>query len=134
MINSVIHHLGIGLHNPKAAEPLFDAVLVDYLGMAKEEVQEAVAGWKGRGTRIYLYPVKQGTPPGGLQHLAFTARNRREVEGFPAWARAHNMEILGPPRDYPEYGWDYFAVFFRGPEDMRLELVYLSEEDRALPL
>ncbi len=104
MINSVIHHLGIGLHNPKAAEPLFDAVLVAYLGMEKEEVQEAVAGWKGRGTRIYLYPVKQGTPPGGLQHLAFTARNRRKVEGFPAWARAHNMEILGPPRDYPEYG------------------------------
>lgn len=134
MINSVIHHLGIGLHNPKAAEPLFDAVLVAYLGMEKEEVQEAVAGWKGRGTRIYLYPVKQGTPPGGLQHLAFTARNRRKVEGFPAWARAHNMEILGPPRDYPEYGGDYFAVFFRGPEDMRLELVYLSEEDRALPL
>ena len=134
MINSVIHHLGIGLHNPKAAEPLFDAVLVAYLGMEKEEVQEAVAGWKGRGTRIYLYPVKQGTPPGGLQHLAFTARNRRKVEGFPAWARAHNMEILGPLRDYSEYGGDYFAVFFRGPEDMRLELVYLSEEDRALPL
>ncbi len=134
MINSVIHHLGIGLHNPKAAEPLFDAVLVDYLGMAKEEVQEAVAGWKGRGTRIYLYPVKQGTPPGGLQHLAFTARNRREVEDFPAWARAHKLEILGPPRDYPEYGGDYFAVFFRGPQDMRLELVYLSEEDCAPPL
>ena len=134
MINSVIHHLGIGLQHPKAAEPLFDAVLVDYLGMEKEEVQEAVAGWKGRGTRIYLYPVKQGTPPGGLQHLAFTARNRREVEDFPSWARARTLEILSPPRDYPEYGGDYFAVFFRGPEDMRLELVYLSEADHATPL
>lgn len=134
MINSVIHHLGIGFHNPKAAEPLFDAVLVDYLGMEKEEVQEAVAGWKGRGTRIYLYPVKQGAPPGGLQHLAFTARNRREVEDFPAWAQARNIEIFAPPRDYPEYEGDYFAVFFRGPEDLRLELVHLSEEDRAPPL
>jgi hypothetical protein len=56
MINSLIHHLGIGLRDPQAAESFFDALLVEYLGMEKEEVWESVAGYKGRGTRIYLYP------------------------------------------------------------------------------
>lgn len=134
MINSVIHHLGIGLRYPKDAEPFFDTLLVDFLGMTKEEVWESVAGWKGRGTRIYLYPAKDGSPPGAIQHLAFTARNRREVEDFPGWAQSHGFEIMDSPCEYPKYGRDYFAVFFRGPENLKLELVYLPESDHAEPL
>ena len=134
MINSVIHHLGIGLRHPKAAEPFFDNLLVDFLSMTKEEVWESIAGWKGRGTRIYLYPVKNGSPPGAIQHLAFTARNRREVEDFPGWSLSRGFEIIDSPCEYPKYGRDYFAVFFRGPENLKLELVYLPESDHAEPL
>jgi glyoxylase I family protein len=134
VINSVVHHFGIGLRYPKQAEPFFDTLLVDYLGMAKEKVWESVAGWKGRGTRIYLYPVREGSPPGALQHLAFTARNRREVEDFPKWAQSRGFDIIDSPREYPRYGRDYYAVFFRGPENLKLELVYLSEPDHAEPL
>ena len=43
MINSLIHHLGIGLQDPQAAEPFYDALLVEYLGMVKENVWESVA-------------------------------------------------------------------------------------------
>lgn len=57
MINSLIHHLGIGLQSPENAEKFFDTLLVNYLGMIKEETTEAVAGWKGRGLRIYLYSI-----------------------------------------------------------------------------
>lgn len=131
MINSVIHHLGIGLGNPKAAESFFEVLLVEYLGLVKEEVQEAVAGWKGRGTRIYLYPVPAGTLPGALQHLAFTARSRREVDDFPTWAAVNAVEIIEPPRAYPKYGGDYYAVFFRGPEGLKLELVHLTETNAS---
>jgi hypothetical protein len=35
MINSLIHHLGIGLNDPQTAESFFDAFLVEYLGMKK---------------------------------------------------------------------------------------------------
>jgi hypothetical protein len=30
---------------------------------------------------------------------------------------------------YEKYGSDYYAVFFSGPEDLRLELVHLPEAD-----
>lgn len=129
MIDSVLHHLGIGLCAPESAAAFFDALLVDFLGLEKEITQEAVAGWKGRGTRVYLYPIGGGTGPGSLQHLAFTARSRAEVEAFVPWARARGIRIVSGPRAYPEYGGDYHAVFFEGPEGLRLELVHLTEAD-----
>ena len=52
MINSVIHHIGIGLRDPQEAKSFFDALLVEYFGMTKEEVWESTAGYKGRGIRI----------------------------------------------------------------------------------
>ncbi len=134
MINSVLHHLGIGIARPAAAEKFFDALLVEFLGMTKEKCSEAAAGWKGRGSRLYLYPLESGTPPGALQHLAFTARSRSEVDRFARWARERSIEIIEGPVECPQYGGDYYAVFFRGPEGIKLELVHLTEADRANPL
>lgn len=131
MINSVIHHLGIGVADAPGAERFFDALLGEFLGMAKEVCQEAAAGWKGRGSRVYLYPLEGGKAPGALQHLAFTARSRVEVDRFAAWARERAIEILDGPVECPEYGGDYYAVFFRGPEGLKLELVHLTEADHA---
>jgi catechol 2,3-dioxygenase-like lactoylglutathione lyase family enzyme len=134
MINSVIHHLGIGLRDPAAAEAFFDRLLVEFLGLEKQTTTEAVAGWKGRGTRIYLYPVSSGTPPGSLQHLAFAARSRTEVDRFAQWALERNIAVTSGPQPYPQYRGDYYAVFFTGPESLRLELVHLTEADGATPL
>jgi glyoxylase I family protein len=134
VINSVIHHLGIGFARPKFAEAFFDALLVEFLGMAKEECSEAAAGWKGRGSRLYLYPIASGSPPGALQHIALTARTRAEVDRFACWARERFIEVIEGPMEYPEYGGDYYAIFFRGPEGIKLELVHLTEADHAEPL
>ena len=129
MINSIIHHLGIGLCDPKSAVPFFDQLFVEFLGLQKEVTQEAVAGWKGRGTRFYVYPIVSGERPGTLQHLAFAARSCAEVDQFVGWARARDVAITAGPRAYPEYGGDYYAVFFAGPESLRLELVHLTDGD-----
>lgn len=134
MINSIVHHLGIGLLDPSAAEPFFDALFVEFLRLEKLITGEAVAGWKGRGTRFYLYPLGSGAAPGSLQHLAFTARSREEVDAFPAWAALHGVRVTDGPRPYPRYERDYYAVFFDGPEGSRFELVHLSEADAADPL
>ena len=41
------------------------------------------------------------------------------------------MVVTAAPRHYPAYGPGYYAVFFAGPEGLRLELVHLPEEDGA---
>jgi glyoxylase I family protein len=59
-------------------------------------------------------------------------RSRRETE-----LRSINLligltrevPITAAPKAYPEYGGDYYAVFFAGPESLRLELVHLTEQD-----
>lgn len=134
MINSVLHHLGIGMVEPQKAEAFFDSLLVGFLNLQKEITQEAIAGWKGRGTRFYLYPVRAGSAPSSLQHIAFAARSPAEVDSFMPWAASRNIRILSGPRAYPEYGGDYYAVFFEGPEGLRLELVHLTEADGAASL
>ena len=134
MINSVLHHLGIGMIEPERAEAFFDSLLVDFLDLEKEITQEAIAGWKGRGTRFYLYSIRAGSGPGSLQRLAFTARSRAEVDSFADWAASRSIRILSGPRAHPEYEGDYYAVFFEGPEGLRLELVHLSEADGAASL
>ncbi len=134
MINSVIHHIGLGLQEPEKAEQFFDDLLVEFLCMTKERTHEAIAGWKGRGSRIYLRKAESGSPPGALQHIAFTARSRDEVERFAVWARDRNIEITDGPEECPEYSGDYYAVFFRGPENTRFEIVSLTEADNATPL
>ncbi|HEX2879120.1 MAG TPA: hypothetical protein VHO25_06250 [Polyangiaceae bacterium] len=44
------------------------------------------------------------------------------------------MVVTSGPKAFPEYERDYYAVFFQGPEGLRLELVHLSELDGAAPL
>jgi len=134
VINSIIHHLGIALVDVRTGEEFFDRLFLGYLGMDKERTTEAAAAWKGRGSRICLYPLRVGAVPGALQHLAFTARSAGEVDAFPAWAVRNGIVITTAPRLYLEYGADYYAVFFSGPERLRLELVYLSEPDGAQAL
>jgi len=131
VINSVIHHLGIGLRDPESAESFLDRLFIEFLGLEKEKTTEALAGWKGRGTRFYIYPLSGGESPGALQHLAFCARSRAEVDQFSQWARGHNIRITSGPKFYAEYERDYYAVFFQGPENLRFELVHLTETDSA---
>jgi catechol 2,3-dioxygenase-like lactoylglutathione lyase family enzyme len=134
MINSVIHHIGIGLRDPRSAKSFFDQLFTEFLGLAKETTTEAVAGWKGRGTRFYIYPLAAGEAPGSLQHLAFSARSRTEVDRFCEWAAQHRVRITSGPKSYPEYERDYYAVFFAGPENLRFEFVHLPEVDEGTPL
>lgn len=60
----------------------------------------------------------------GLHHLAFRAARRRDVDVLHEWLVAEGYEVSDPPADYPEYGKDYYAVFFPDPDGLKLELVH----------
>jgi catechol 2,3-dioxygenase-like lactoylglutathione lyase family enzyme len=129
MMNSVLHHLGIALRDPKAAEPFFDRLFTGFLGLEKEPTTEAVAGWRGRGTRFYLYPLGTGDVPGSLQHVAFSARSTAEVDKFARWAKDNGLSLISGPKSFPEYAAGYYATYFEGPEGLRLELVYFVDSE-----
>jgi len=61
--------------------------------------------------------------PGALHHLAFKAESREEVD------KAYNelvrigAHIVAEPQLHPEYGENYYAVYFKDLENIKYEIV-----------
>ena len=60
----------------------------------------------------------------GLHHLALRAAARADVDAYHDFLCRHDVRILDPPAEYPQYGKDYYAVFFSDPDEIKLELVH----------
>jgi glyoxylase I family protein len=79
----------------------------------------------GQGA-LGLRAARENTPVDryrvGLHHLAFNAASREQVDEVWDWVKASNLEHEGPPRDY--YNVPYYAVFFRDPDAIKLEVVH----------
>ena len=59
----------------------------------------------------------------GLHHIACTASSRAMVDERAAWLREQGAEIETEPQDY-DYSPGYYAVFFRDPDGLKLEIVH----------
>ena len=70
-----------------------------------------------RGATFNRYSV-------GLHHLAFRAESRESIDEFHRFLLHENLPILDAPAEYPQYGANYYAVFFADPDGMKLELVH----------
>jgi catechol 2,3-dioxygenase-like lactoylglutathione lyase family enzyme len=61
--------------------------------------------------------------PGALHHLAFRADSRTDVDRLHSELKTIGATIVSEPRLYPEYGADYYALFFKDPEGIKYEIV-----------
>jgi catechol 2,3-dioxygenase-like lactoylglutathione lyase family enzyme len=66
----------------------------------------------------------------GLHHFAFNADSRADVDRFHRLLVERDVEILDPPASY-DYEPGYYAVFFKDPNGLKLELVHVPQ---ATPL
>ncbi len=62
--------------------------------------------------------------PGSLHHLAFKAGSRAEVDRLHAALEEIGANIVSGPKLHPEYGPNYYAVFFKDPDGIKYELVH----------
>lgn len=67
--------------------------------------------------------------PGSLHHLAFKADSRAEVDRLHLELIVIGADIVAEPRLYPEYGPDYYAVFFKDLEGLKYEIVTVAPEE-----
>jgi len=56
-------------------------------------------------------------------HLALTAPDRPAVDAVAGLADAAGVEVLHPPRVWPEYHPAYYGVFLRDPDGNNVEAV-----------
>jgi catechol 2,3-dioxygenase-like lactoylglutathione lyase family enzyme len=61
--------------------------------------------------------------PGALHHLAFEAETRSEVDRLYREIKEIGATIVSEPKLYPEYGPNYYALFFKDLEGIKYEIV-----------
>ena len=98
----------------KALEPLGVAVVSE--GVPTYGVEMSARG----EASLCLFQTEER--PAHL-HLAFTARNRAQVDAFHRAALAAGGKDNGAPGVRPQYNADYYAAFVIGPDGHNVEVV-----------
>lgn len=130
-------HVYLAVRDLAAAAAFYDRVMVGVLGFRK--AQEPVAGephvlYSNRQFGFTLRPARPGTPDHdpyapGLHHLCFRVLDEAAVDRAARELREAGVEVT-QPRVYPEYSAGYYAVFFSGPDGVRLEICNFWEGRR----
>jgi len=126
----MIDHIGLNVPDLDAAKKYYDAIMPS-LGMEEffvttEEFSYQPVGGKP-GTHIFFYaapsPNEYVRKHVGLQHLAFRARTREQVDAAHATAVRLGSDVLFPPQLFPKYHANYHASFWFDPHGFLLEIV-----------
>ena len=67
--------------------------------------------------------IRKGGEKSGHLHLAFTAKNRQQVEAFHLAALEAGAKDNGAPGLRPNYTGHYYAAFVIGPDGHNIEVV-----------
>ena len=67
----------------------------------------------------------------GLHHVCFNVDSKGKIDELADLVPQWGGRITDPPADYPytSHG-TYYALYFRGPDDLKFECVYMSELER----
>ncbi|MEJ2719628.1 MAG: VOC family protein [bacterium] len=134
----VIDHIQITVKDMSVAVPFYDKLL-PLLGFDIETKVSAVIEEHDFYVVEYTHPLLafaitsprktfiedeiHRRKPGALHHLAFKVESRDEVDRLYCEIRDIGAAIVSEPRLYPEYGSDYYALFFKDLEGIKYEIV-----------
>lgn len=130
-----IDHLYVTVSDLARSERFYDAVLPG-LGFRKNEFVlggERHVQYFNRHFGYVLRPARSAAPHDpyapGMHHLCLRVDTAEDVKEAARMLAAANI-AASEPRLYPEYAPDYFAVFFRDPDGIRLEITNYRLERR----
>ncbi len=132
MLKASLYHIQINISNPKISIPFYKDLML-FLGYEIKMEGEDYIGFTNNITDFWFIAteskfIKNGfhRKNTGLNHLAFKLSSKNEVEVFhKEFLRARNIKTLyDTPKLFPEYGDEYYAVFFEDPDRIKIEIVY----------
>jgi catechol 2,3-dioxygenase-like lactoylglutathione lyase family enzyme len=135
-----IDHLVIRVGDFERSKKFYDAVL-GFLGFERKYNFDKTAGWSNGKTLFWIGEAdaegkkhKHRIGNIGFHHYAFELGSRRDVDGLYEVLKAHRINVVDPPADYPDYGEGYYAVFFTDPDGLKLEgMVFKPPRKRKKP-
>jgi catechol 2,3-dioxygenase-like lactoylglutathione lyase family enzyme len=111
---------------------VFYGKLFDFLGFDLSEEYADAIGWTNGKTRFWIGPAdasgrkhKHREGDVGFHHYAFGLRSRKDVDALGAFLIELGANIVDPPGEYYD---DYYAVFFRDPDGLKLEGMKYGEK------
>lgn len=134
MASGRIHHLDLTVTDLARSTTFYDQVL-PLVGFVRRPDCAEGPLWGSTGQEIGLQEARPADGMllehdrwmPGLHHLAFAADAREEVDRIYEGLLAFGVTILDAPAEYPQYGEDYYAVFFNDPDGIKLEVVFTSD-------
>lgn len=114
---------------------LFYKDLLELLGYKESLKADWGVSFDKDGTSIWLEQApedgkkqKYTRRAPGLNHLAFKLSSKEAVDKFfENFIKQKGIPTLyGTPKAFPDYGDDYYAVFFEDPDKIKLEVAFYS--------
>jgi catechol 2,3-dioxygenase-like lactoylglutathione lyase family enzyme len=136
----IIDHIQITVKDMASAVPFYQK-LMPLLGFDSKKASSAkiderefhVVEWKhpllcfaiSSPRSGFVNDVVNRRKPGALHHLAFKAASRNEVDMIHLELRNMGAQIVGEPKEYPEYTPPgYYALYFKDPDGIKFEVVH----------
>ncbi|GGK29236.1 hypothetical protein GCM10010965_22620 [Caldalkalibacillus thermarum] len=129
-----LHHVEINVSNLERSVQFWGWFL-ETLGYTKYQEWDQGVSWKLGDTYLVFVQTeerfldapyhRQGT---GLNHIAFYARSKTQVDIITEELRSREVPILYQDRHPYAGGQDHYAVFFEDPDRIKVELVAPKEE------
>jgi glyoxylase I family protein len=143
MARGNISHIALAVSDLERSTAFYDKVF-PFIGFKRVEVPEStqqamktkLKAWAGPGYSISIRPSKgefahrlhdRNAP--GFNHMAFTAKDRSDVEQLHELLKQMGATILDAPAEYP-YSPGYYAVYFTDPDGLKLEFAHAPGYDR----
>ena len=135
MTRGAINHIALTVRSLAESEAQFYAPVLEFLGYEKiEDIPETMTLWinAGAAAAVNLWqaePALKERPHDryapGFHHCAFAVDSRGEVEDLHRLLIERGIRVLDPPAEYPQYGPDYYAVFFEDADGLKFEAVHM---------
>lgn len=129
-MNANLEHISLNVSDPKVSF-VFYKRLFKYFGYIIFAAGKGYIAFRKKGTpdfwlrsteKKYL-KNKFHRKNTGLNHLAWHAKSKKEVDQFTEKFLIPNRikPLYGGPKLYPQYTRDYYAVYFEDPNRIKLE-------------
>ncbi|AGH49268.1 glyoxalase/bleomycin resistance protein/dioxygenase [Sphingomonas sp. MM-1] len=127
------HHIDLCVSDIEASIRVYGPVL-EYMGYRRVSGGSG-AEWdlpaEGRGASLGLIPCDPALKDHGyrryapgVQHIAWRAESREDVDRLHALLVEQGIKVLDPPAHYPQYSGDYYALFFEDLDGIKLEYAH----------
>ncbi len=127
-----IQHIEINVSNLDRSKAFYQDFLA-WLGYRWILDEKEVTGWGNSDVQIFLVSCGEHFRESGfhrkrvgLNHIAFRAKSKADVDKFhdQFLVPRRTTVLYGGPKEYPEYGKGYYAVYFEDPDRIKLEFVH----------